>query len=958
VAVAPSPARALQQRLGNHGAQRFGAQVVARSSAPGGSVGGGTSAGTFSLSAPDDASEREADRVADAVMRTTERGSASPSPSALTVQRACADCEEEMSKRARAAQPVAAGDAPEVHRSASSAEASQVSAPVAASIHDMQGGGAPLADATRALFEPRFGADFSRVRVHTDAHAARTASSINAKAFTVGRDVAFAAGKYAPHSGEGQRLLAHELTHVIQQSGTSASTVQRDDEPGAQPGRDEPEDKPLFVPEAVVLELLHLLELEAFAGSAEEFEEEPAAAPSDAEQLFQEALDDATAWLGHGASADRKILLLRTEDVRLQKNAVYKETVIGQFATEQYPDQQYLAWLMDTYDPISSTEQGTLSRLNENMQLALTPSSFIDNLEIQRWEGANAFPDYAWNIVQPLISPSEGLRTSVASSRSATETRLIASWGALGLDLAAHGIPASYMRSLSISHYSAVKSKAVPKLLKMPDRAWIYEHFVLPEETALHSAVMKEYTENLTSYVLASLQHSVLEKWAAASAFRWPYFDTYAISVFRNTYTSGLGSVEDFYNYAQIGLGQAAAVTAARLDAQIPSSGANPFLVLIRLSTEAQGLGPKILTQLNAAELQNFKNTLEHADSKLARLPEASRLMTAVDWSIKKGFAGEGILALLDNLDTILLELLKDFAKEKAVKKAISAIGVFGGPWGRAISLLYNIWELLDDVRDKVEMALLIKSFLDIVDMAKQSETIVTTQQASAKLAQAYASTFQILIQRLGAKLLAKLSAKAAKRLGEKWKKGDRMSDAEQAENIAVSQKVDDARNLEPQYLHAEVKTALKAPARKSSDADYDAEVAVGNNHVYRRLRGTNIWCRSTDKCVVPKLDPELTKELNDKADKEVPSAQSGESQRPVAAFEPGKAPKSPEQITRASSRPGSSPIGPRTRRPPATLSSRRALSPSQASGRPPPTGSRPKWPWSHIPRRTPRSSP
>src|SRR6185503_3554264 len=73
-------------------------------------------------------------------------------------------------------------------------------------------------EVARAFFEPRFGANFSQVRVHTDTQAARTASSINAKAFTIGRDIAFAAGQYAPHSGEGQRLLAHELTHVVQQS--------------------------------------------------------------------------------------------------------------------------------------------------------------------------------------------------------------------------------------------------------------------------------------------------------------------------------------------------------------------------------------------------------------------------------------------------------------------------------------------------------------------------------------------------------------------------------------------------------------------------------------------------------------------------------------------------------------------------------------------------------------------
>lgn len=229
VAVAPSPARALQQRLGNHGAQLFAAQVVARSSAPNGPLGGGTSAGPFSLSHPDDAHEREADRVADVVMRTTVRGSTSTSPSMPTVQRVCADCEEEISTRERADHTFVAGDPTHAHRSASAYGASQVSAPVAASIHDMQGGGAPLAAATRAFFEPRFGADFSHVRVHTGARADSTAKAISAKAFTVGADIVFAGGEYAPESREGQQLLAHELTHVVQQdAGTRRLNRQAD----------------------------------------------------------------------------------------------------------------------------------------------------------------------------------------------------------------------------------------------------------------------------------------------------------------------------------------------------------------------------------------------------------------------------------------------------------------------------------------------------------------------------------------------------------------------------------------------------------------------------------------------------------------------------------------------------------------------------------------------------------
>lgn len=78
--------------------------------------------------------------------------------------------------------------------------------------------GQPLDAATRAFFEPRFGHDFSQVRVHTDAHAADSANAVNAHAYTVGPQLVFGEGQFAPLTGAGQRLLAHELTHVVQQS--------------------------------------------------------------------------------------------------------------------------------------------------------------------------------------------------------------------------------------------------------------------------------------------------------------------------------------------------------------------------------------------------------------------------------------------------------------------------------------------------------------------------------------------------------------------------------------------------------------------------------------------------------------------------------------------------------------------------------------------------------------------
>lgn len=82
----------------------------------------------------------------------------------------------------------------------------------------MRSPGKPLDPDMRAFMEPRFGHDFSRVRVHTGGAAAESARAVNALAYTVGRDIAFAEGQYAANSTAGRRLIAHELAHVVQQS--------------------------------------------------------------------------------------------------------------------------------------------------------------------------------------------------------------------------------------------------------------------------------------------------------------------------------------------------------------------------------------------------------------------------------------------------------------------------------------------------------------------------------------------------------------------------------------------------------------------------------------------------------------------------------------------------------------------------------------------------------------------
>ncbi len=94
---------------------------------------------------------------------------------------------------------------------------------VPAIVHDVvRSPGQRLDEETRTFMEPRFGWDFGNVRVHSDARAAESARAVNSLAYTVGRDLVFAAGQYAPHTIAGKRVLAHELAHVVQQGGATS----------------------------------------------------------------------------------------------------------------------------------------------------------------------------------------------------------------------------------------------------------------------------------------------------------------------------------------------------------------------------------------------------------------------------------------------------------------------------------------------------------------------------------------------------------------------------------------------------------------------------------------------------------------------------------------------------------------------------------------------------------------
>ena len=120
---------------------------------------------------------------------------------------------------ARLARHSASGTPPLSNASKANLQASEAPAVVEQA---MTASGRPLDHAARSQFEARFGRDFGGVRVHTDPAAAVAADAISANAFTMGQEIFFAAGRFDPHTREGQRLLAHELTHTVQQAGAEA----------------------------------------------------------------------------------------------------------------------------------------------------------------------------------------------------------------------------------------------------------------------------------------------------------------------------------------------------------------------------------------------------------------------------------------------------------------------------------------------------------------------------------------------------------------------------------------------------------------------------------------------------------------------------------------------------------------------------------------------------------------
>lgn len=157
------------------------------------------------INAQGDEYEQEADSMADKVMRMPANDQPFFSPKPLSIfrlQRKCKECEEEE----------------KLQRKEANAEATFADASTEKYISSLNGKGKSLTQQERSFFEPRFGYDFSDVQLHTNNEASQSAKDVNALAYTHGNNIVFGSGQYQPNTDSSKKLMAHELTHVVQQS--------------------------------------------------------------------------------------------------------------------------------------------------------------------------------------------------------------------------------------------------------------------------------------------------------------------------------------------------------------------------------------------------------------------------------------------------------------------------------------------------------------------------------------------------------------------------------------------------------------------------------------------------------------------------------------------------------------------------------------------------------------------
>lgn len=689
------------------------------------------------VSTPDDPEEQEADKTADRMVSSgcSCQGSAT-----------CETCKANL---------------PDIQRKSEGGPAPH------ASIKAIRGAlrtGRPLEAGSRAFFEPRFGRDFSRVRVHDDDAAAGTARGISARAFTTGSDIAFAKGQYAPDTAAGTKLLAHELTHVVQQEARSTA-VQRDPDPDA------PQEPAGFDAEQALAARITALDLSNPYGKQSDFRLllmlEAAAASWTTQARFDEFFDEVA---DAALSADETKDELGIAEPAFQSAAV--QTAIDDFpkgaaaapslrlllllqsAKSQWTDRRDFPKLLDECVKQAATEESTSATfgLTDLSDPQLTDAQEKDLLAQNGPDIASpeAFPETWSRYLGKYLTSGEASNYPHYVQQDADDAwkALVRSGDFLPGDILRHGLPLNFPASLGLQRFRLYNILGFGVI-------WFGSPFgMLYGDPRSFQTFNERASDYLRKVNLADFTILWIE---------------YARSVVQQVKDGELSvSPAAFFAYKRmrpngVSLQEAPARVTGTLS---PPTGRIDPAAAEQFVTNLAGFTAWTKSISHARDITDLSDKLlSDADSLIGQKSGVERIVLAQDWGHERGFYSEALLREWEDIKEHAVDIAEDVGKGAA----LFTLAKLGARFVPGLNVVVNAYflaslalDLLGSLADVVEAENQARNATTAVELQRAAANLATVMSSSArKVAQIVATVAATKVAEYGAgKVAGKISGK------------------------------------------------------------------------------------------------------------------------------------------------------------------------------------------------------
>ena len=643
-----------------------------------------------------DPDEREADAMADKV-----------------VQRKCDSCADEE----------------KVQRKENAGAASTTSRTETALSASARGGN-PLPQQVGGMMSHAFGFDFSNVRVHNDASANHLSSDLNAKAFTHGNDIYFNSGQFDTNSDSGKHLLAHELTHVVQQNDDAGKMIQKDDDDAA--AADPVSTNPLYdALEDVYVEI--------------------------SEEADNSADNGDRAWL-------------RRQALLIQMHMDAAETVPTTFASDAELEEAVTS-MVETVAVDAETEQTTMDIVAAARGVEAKPETFLDNPVFL--ENLNAFPLACWKILAPLIQvPAGELDRAHSEAEEAQRLHQMAG-GEMSGYMFEHGLPVNKERSKELFSYELIKSGKFSQrilsnslYLKRPTWESDLDFLIMPEEKNLHAGYFRLYQQSWTNFLIKKYNDTAYKGWLAGyknmhgevMSGNMPPINVAKLKAFQEKNADGLHSIDDLM---QLGGGGGAVLDLAQL-LMVYAGNFDPEGFLLSVKTSAMYQAATEASSFISSEIARFSGYQYSASSKVQGMEPNDRLFKAIHWSLQQGFTQQSIEAVINNFDDMVIDMLKEMAEESILKKVVSFIASLH-PIGRIVAIAYTVYQTTKEIKEALDVVDTIRQVAGIIADARESKSVVDMQRAAGRLAFAAELLIPLIIEKLTESMAQKMMAKKLK---------------------------------------------------------------------------------------------------------------------------------------------------------------------------------------------------